>query len=289
MKRFCLVLLALLPASALWAASADEVADIRSEESSVSQVGLRTGVSLQYSPVRHLQLDLAEEVRVRNNFMTFDASYTAFEISYKVHPNIRFGAGYEFQLLYKDGKKSTDYVNFWQMRHRALANVTGSYKYMRWNFSLREQYQATFRTDLDAIGQLEKANPKMVLRSRFKVTYSFFSKPVKPFASVEMYNPLNQSAFVRDMMDSDLQVVRTGDANYGKTFRQLMRPSWIDKMQYRLGVEWRLDAHSTFEFFYLFEHTFDKDVDVKKGGARVVVSDERMYNHALGVFYQYRF
>ena len=290
MKRLFFLLSALLLAMpALQASGVEDVTDLRSEESSTAQAGLRAGASLQYSPVRHLQLDLSEEVRLRDNFTRFDASYTALEISYKALPYLRFGLGYEFQLLYKDGKKSTNYEFFWQMRHRALANVTGSYKYMRWNFSLREQYQATFRTDLDEEGLLEKANPKMVLRSRFKVTYSFFSKPFKPYASVEMYNPLNHSSFVDDMFGSDLTVTRTGDANPGKTFRELMRPSWIDKMQYRLGVEWRLDAHSTLEFFYLFEHTFDKDVDVKKDGARVLVSDDRYYNHALGVFYQYRF
>ncbi|MBO4371243.1 MAG: DUF2490 domain-containing protein [Paludibacteraceae bacterium] len=282
-----LLLFSVIP---IYAIDADEVTELRSDEISTSQAALRTGVSLQYSPVRHLQLDFSEDLRLRNNFTTFDASYTSAQISYKINSYLRIGAAYTFLCSYEDGKKSTRYENYWQFRHRAQAFVVGGYKFGQWRLTLREMYQATFRTDLDTeVRQAEKVNPKMVLRSRLKLDYTFFSKPIKPFLSVEMHNPLNQTSYIKDMMNSDLTVANTADANYGKTFRELVRPSWLEKMQYRLGLEWRIDAHSTMEFFYMFEHTLGSDVDIKKDGARVVVTQEREYSHVIGVYYNYRF
>jgi hypothetical protein len=77
-----------------------------------------------------------------------------------------------------------------------------------------------------------------------------------------MFNPLNQTKYTNQ---------------------------WIDEMQYRLGLEWRLDAFNTLEFFYMFDHSFGNDVDVKSKKDKVIITPETEYNHIIGVFYSIRF
>jgi hypothetical protein len=257
MKRNSLVYFFLLMCLTPIMAQTIEYAD---EESS-TEARLRVGANFQYNPVKGLSLSLEEEARMRNNFCTFDRLYSTFDISYKVNSYFKFGGTYSFIVLYQDGRKKTDYVPYWDLRHRAVAYATGSISFNRFTLSLRERFQATFRTD-SLYNENEVVNPKMYLRTRLKLEYDFFSKPLKPYLSVEMFNPLNQTKYTNQ---------------------------WIDEMQYRLGLEWRLDAFNTLEFFYMFDHSFGNDVDVKSKKDKVIITPETEYNHIIGVFYSIRF
>ena len=79
------------------------------------------------------------------------------------------------------------------------------------------------------------------LRSRLKLNYSFMNKHLKPYVSVEMYNPL----------------------------QNVNKNNWLSKMNYRAGLEWKIDSVNGLEFYYMFEHEVTKKVG----------------NHIVGVAY----
>ena len=117
-----------------------------------------------------------------------------------------------------------------QLRHRAKFFVQPSVSFGRFGLSLREMPQMTYSDGFD-----------WQLRSRLKLNYSFMNKHLKPYIYVEMYNPLKK--------------------NVGK--------DWLSKMDYRAGLEWKIDSVNGLEFYYMFEHEVTK----------------KLGNHIVGVAY----
>ncbi len=214
----------------------------------------RFEVSAEWKPVKNLTLSLAEEVRLKNMSSNLDRLYTTLDISYKVYKYIKVGASYSFHAMYK----GADAVEQWQYRHRGRLHVTGSCSVNNWGLSLRAMPEVTY---LDAeTNPLEEVNPEWVFRTRFKVDYSFIDKPVKPYASVEMFNPLKNVEY---------------------------NTSWINRLRYSVGVEWSVDAHNKFDFYYLLEHNMGQEVSYTD--ATIVRTHENGLNHNIGIKYKFVF
>lgn len=216
----------------------------------------RIGASLEVPVARWFKVGVGQELRMKSNFTEFDRSSTELDLIFKPVRHLKLEADYMFLASYKQKK------NEWVLRHRLNLIVGGYYSVGRWKMSLRERFQVTFRPDTTQYNTQEKIYPSMYLRTRFKVEYKCFSKPLKPYASVEMFNPLTQTQYTS---------------------------MWIDEMQYRIGLEWRLSKSSTLDFFYMFDHGFGKDVDIKAKKNKVVITDDIEYNHIIGIFYNYCF
>lgn len=148
--------------------------------------------------------------------------------------------------------------SFWQSRHRFNADVTGSWKLGRLTLSLRERYQFTYRSSSDSIvtktkyvynklgddtypytddnlregpekeTDYVKSSRRNVLRSRLQVAYNIRKCKLNPYASVEMYNSLNDAFHT-------------------------------DKVRWTLGTEYKLTKKNTFEFYYRYLHDTDDD------------------------------
>ena len=183
----------------------------------------RFSLSLNYKPIKEITLNWTEEARFKNNSSKFDRLYSGLGVTYNAHKNFSMGAIYEFQVLQKG-------VDYFQLRHRVKFVVQPNVSFGRFNLSLREMPQMTYTSAVD-----------WELRSRLKLNYSFMNKHLKPYISVEMYNPLKK--------------------NVGK--------DWLSKMNYRAGLEWKIDSVNGLEFYYMFEHEV-----TKKAG-----------NHIVGVAY----
>lgn len=132
-------------------------------------------------------------------------------------------------------------------RHRIYVSATGSVKLGKVSLSLRERYQFTHRIgkeytryyinsplpdndftadDFLASGteqeRVKAATDKHTLRSRVEAEYSFSKKSrFKPFASVEMYNTMNDS------------------------FKS-------EKTRYTAGCGYKIDSHNSIDLFYRF-------------------------------------
>ncbi len=199
------------------------VSNLFAQDVFVQDFRTRFSLSLNYKPIKEITLNWTEEARFKNNSSKFDRLYSGLGITYNAHKNFSMGAIYEFQVLQKS-------VDHFQFRHRVKFVVQPNVSFGRFNLSLREMPQMTYSNAVD-----------WELRSRLKLNYSFMNKHLKPYISVEMYNPLKK--------------------NVGK--------DWLSKMNYRAGLEWKIDSVNGLEFYYMFEHEVTKKVG----------------NHIVGVAY----
>lgn len=215
---------------------------------------MRFEVSAQWKPIKNLSLSLAEEFRLKNMVSDADRLYTTFDISYKVYKYVNVGAMYSFQALYK----GSDAAQQWQLRHRARLYVTGSYSVNNWGFSLRVMPQMTYAAT--ETNPSEEVNPEWLMRTRFKVNYSPDDKPVEPYLSVEMFNPLKNVPLCTD---------------------------WINRMRYTVGVEWSVDAQNRLDFYYLLEHNMGQEITV--GQTNIIRTHTNNLNHIVGIKYKFVF
>lgn len=199
------------------------VSNLFAQDVFVQDFRTRFSLSLNYKPIKEITLNWTEEARFKNNSSKFDRLYSGLGITYNAHKNFSMGAIYEFQVLQKS-------VDHFQFRHRVKFVVQPNVSFGRFNLSLREMLQMTYTDYVD-----------WTLRSRLKLNYSFMNKHLKPYVSVEMYNPL----------------------------QNVNKNNWLSKMNYRAGLEWKIDSVNGLEFYYMFEHEVTKKVG----------------NHIVGVAY----
>ena len=199
------------------------VSNLFAQDVFVQDFRTRFSLSLNYKPIKEITLNWTEEARFKNNSSKFDRLYSGLGVTYNAHKNFSMGAIYEFQVIQKG-------VDYFQLRHRVKFVVQPNVSFGRFNLSLREMPQMTYSNAVD-----------WELRSRLKLNYSFMDKHLKPYISVEMYNPLKK--------------------NVGK--------DWLSKMNYRAGLEWKIDSVNGLEFYYMFEHEVTK----------------KLGNHIVGVAY----
>ena len=105
------------------------------------EFGGRLSFTLDKKIVRRLHVSLEEEVRFDNNFGAFDRLQSTLSLNYKIHPNIKIGAGYALINGYSSSSNA-----FKNARHRFMIDVKGTLKYGNWNLSLKERMQLTHRT-----------------------------------------------------------------------------------------------------------------------------------------------
>ena len=129
-----------------------------------------------------LNLSLEEDFRLRDNLSEVDRFSTTLELSYKPWKFLKLGGAYNL-INYNHETKG------WEVRHRYYFFATGSYRINRFTVSLRERFQSTYRVGVKETSK--RANPKLYLRSRLEVEYDIRNCKFEPFASVELYNTLN--------------------------------------------------------------------------------------------------
>ncbi len=185
------------------------VTNLIAQDVFVQDFRTRFSLSLNYRPIKEITLNWTEEARFKDNSSKFDRIYSGLGLTYNAHKNFSMGATYEFQVLQKG-------VDYFQFRHRVKFVVQPNVSFGGFNLSLREMPQMTYSSDVD-----------WELRSRLKLNYSFSNKHLKPYVSVEMYNPLEKN---------------------------VNKYNWLSKMAYRAGLEWKIDSMNGLEFYYMFEH-----------------------------------
>lgn len=217
---------------------------------------LRTGAEVEYYVLPSLYLALDQELRFKENVSTFDRSYTTLSTTYKVNPYFKVGAAYRFMAINHDGKKSTGFEKYWDIRNRAYLSFIGQAHLGRWKVSLRERPIATWRTG--EFNPKEKVNPELELRSKAEVSYKFFSKPLMPYISYELCNTLNHSPYI--------------SGNY------------ICGNRYEAGLKWRLTQELALDFFYRYDVGRNYDIDINKKETKVEMTPESSSIHNFGVY-----
>ncbi|MDP4276955.1 MAG: DUF2490 domain-containing protein [Bacteroidota bacterium] len=151
--------------------------------------GLWSTIDLSKKLNNGLTFAFEEEYRLRNNLLTTDRFESTFEIDYKVNHYLETGASYTMINYFHPGNAKHDYQNYWELRNRFNVFAEGSYELGRFNLSLRERLQSTYRV-LDSLSSA-KINPKLNLRSKLGLSYNIPGLPLEPYASCEWFHLLN--------------------------------------------------------------------------------------------------
>jgi hypothetical protein len=160
------------------------------------------------------------EVKTGGNFIEFNRFKVSGGLGYSFWKS-RFKVSADFDYILKNRQ------TYMENRYRVSGGLTYSEKIRSFKLSLRSKYQASFYDESRAE---HKFNPKTYVRNRFEISYSFFSKPVKLYASTEM--------FIR---------------MYKKDAR------FIDEMRTVVGVTYRLNKNNSLDFYL----RADNEVQVK--------------------------
>lgn len=253
----------LLAAGAAWAQ--DDCADF----------GVWTSIEGSTKLNKKLELSIEGEYRTQDMTSMTERVSGAVNLSYKDKnflPFLKADVGYVFMYMNYPGEEAIKYETdddgndvldaegnpipkhmnvdapYWTARHRATASLTGSVKWGRFKFSLRERYQYTYRMaaecdreryyyfsefgmwdyeDPNFVGPEETADPKKAksdhkLRSRLSVSYDIKKCPWEPFAEVEVYNELD-NAFA------------------------------LDKVRYTIGTEYKINKDHKLKLYYRYQ------------------------------------
>ena len=192
------------------------------------------------------------------------------KIEYKIQKWLKANVGYSFMYTHEPEEKSIkDEVedeegnvfneynidhDYWTIRNRFYATVSGEYKVGRFEFDLRERLQYTrtssattnetkYRYDLgeDPLFSTEdnewitttepefkEAKHNLTLRSRLSIKYDIPNCKINPFASIELYTRLDK---------------------------------WkgYDKLRYRIGGSYKINKKNSISLYYLYQDVNDID------------------------------
>ena len=268
-----------------------------------SDFGVWTSIEASTKLNKQLELSLEGEYRTQSNSSLTERIATGISLSYKNKkvPFLKADVGYSVMSMYGLGETTIKYEKndeggyeldddgnlipkhknvdspYWYTRHRATASLTGSVKWGRFKFSLRERYQFTHRMrsycdrerwyydpyhkmfpedvpeyyvddDPESDGysymtDTKKAKSDHKLRSRLSVSYDIKQCPFEPFAEVEVYNELDK-AFA------------------------------YDKIRYTVGADYKINKEHKLTFYYRYQDYADID---------------EVSGHVLGIGYAFEF
>jgi len=161
-----------------------------------------------------LSASLSQEVRFNQNLTNFDRAVTTLGVDYTlIRKLLKVGVDYDFMCY--------NQINYFEIRHRASLGFEGQQKVNEFNFKLRTKLQSTWRDE--TLGDY-KFNPKYVWRNKLECSYTIFGSPVKPFASAEIFCPLNGA-----------------------------NGFYMDGYRFIGGAKYRTSEHTTFEFMLRYD------------------------------------
>ena len=217
------------------------------------------------------------ELRTYDFVNNIERATIGAKFEYKILKWMKANVGYSFmythepeetKLKYDDivtDIDGNDFINYnidhdyWVIRNRFYATISGEYKVGRFEFGLRERLQYTrtssatanetkYRYDLgdDVLStddnqwtsttepEFKDAKHNLSLRSRLSVKYNIPNCKINPFASVELYTRLDE---------------------------------WkgYDKIRYRIGGSYKINKKNSISLYYLYQDV--NDVDEANGHA----------------------
>ena len=277
MNRPTLLLFALLATLPLAATAQTDVA-------LSPDYGGRVSVGFDKKIVKGLHLSLEEEIRIDNNFTSFNRFHTTVALHYKVLPYLKVGVGYALINPYSSNNNA-----FKNARHRLMFDATGTLKFGLWQLSLKERFQITHRTGDFNIYQ----NPAnlMALKSRLTLKYKGLQRWT-PYAYIELRNTLN-APVINALYNSTYNVYMTttgsitGEAGW---FLDGFSGCYVNRLRGSLGAEYKIDRRNSLNFYILLDHVSDKVVDANASGTKLKsYTREQGFAAHLGAAYEYSF
>lgn len=218
---------------------------------------LWTSAGMKFGIAKGLTGNVEGEYRTQDGLAGTERWTASAGLDYKPLRWLKLAAEYKYihrHVESRTTKKGNIVSDYWQPRHRASFSLTGSYRWNRFTFSLRERYQYTYHTEQRVAkwdgddgsaksDELVDAKSKHVLRSRLEAEYNIRKSRFTPFASCELYNSL------------------TSGFDHEKT-------------RWTFGTDYKLNKRHSLSAFYRYVDTTDEDESNR---------------HIIGVGYKFKF
>ena len=225
------------------------------------EFGGRLSVSVDKKLARGLHVSLEEEIRMDNNFSSFDRFHTTLALSYKVNDYLKLGVGYAMINPYSSSNSA-----FKSCRHRLMLDATGSLRFGDWRLSLRERFQATYRSG----NMNEYQNPRtaLTLKSRLKLSYKGLRR-LEPYAYIELRNTLN--APVISASYDGTNYLTSALSQYGEAgwFIDSWSGVYVNRVRGSVGFDYRLSKASSIDVSLMADRIMDKVVDANAEGTKL--------------------
>ncbi|MBO4381762.1 MAG: DUF2490 domain-containing protein [Bacteroidales bacterium] len=224
------------------------------------EFGARISLGLDKKIVKGLHITLEEEARFDNNFSGFDRLQTTLGIQYKVHNNIKLGLGYAFIAPYSPSNAA-----FKNVRHRLMADITGTLKMGNWNLSLKERFQWTYR--MGDMNLFQSPRNLLGLKSRLMLKYK--GRIVEPYVYVEMRNVFNAPSVYAYFDGTDYMTesgATTGDPGW---FLTGYNNCYVNRVRSCLGLDFKISKKHELNIALLGDYVRDKVIDANSDGTKL--------------------
>ena len=219
--------------------------------------------AFEWEFVKDLSLEAAVQMRLKDDFSSVDRIQTSLGLNYEPIKYFNFGADYI--LINGHDAQGWD-----RPRHRVNVNAEGKVDIGRFELSLRERVQTTFRTD--SVNRYEKMNPEIMLRSKFNVSYSIRHSRWTPYLMFELHNTLNAPKVVSNFKTEPLSI-----------------DNYISRYRAGVGAKFKVSKKHRLDFYYYFDYDRSYDIDYKgnKGALKGYFEDTQM-RHIFGISYKFK-
>lgn len=237
-------------------------------------LALWSSAGIEKKLAKGLSADFETEYRLCNDLSQMDRFTIGASVSYRLYRNpaktfnVKADLGYKFLKTYNESNITLkNIVNGYQEynedeeyflnKHRAYTSLSAQYEIGRFSFSLRERYQFTYNYSVavketkyrysssfgklmpsETIEEYKSAKKINVLRSRFEADYDIPGFKINPFASIELFNDL----------DNGLN---------------------LEKTRYTIGGTYSFAKDHSLKIYYVYQNNQDDD---EPGGSAIGIS-----------------
>jgi hypothetical protein len=219
--------------------------------------------AFEWEFAKDLSLEASVQMRLKEDFSTLDRIQTGIGLTYEPIKYFNFGADYI--LINGHDRDGWD-----RPRHRVNLNAEGSIDVGRFEFSLRERVQTTFRTD--SVNRYEKMNPEIMLRSKLTIAYNIRHSRWTPYILFELNNTLNAPKVVSNFKTEPLSI-----------------DNYVARYRAGVGAKFKVTKKHRLDFYYYFDYDRGYNIDYKgnKGTLKGYVQENQM-RHIFGISYKFK-
>ncbi|MBP5710818.1 MAG: DUF2490 domain-containing protein [Bacteroidales bacterium] len=233
----------------------------QTEENLKPEFGMELSAGFDKKIIKGLHLTVEEEMRLDNNFKSFDRLQTTVGLSYKVHKNIKLGLAYRMINPYKTSSKS------FKFQHRLMFDVTGTLHLGKWNLSLKEQFQWTYHAG-SSYNVYQYPRNALTLKSRLMIRYKGHHI-AEPYAYVELRNIFNAPSVTANYDGTSYLTEDGYSTDMPGWFINRYGNAYINRVRGSIGVNVKVHEHHSLKFYILGDYVHDKVIDANSEGTKL--------------------